>query len=284
VPQKPEPILPEPNIERTRVILAERFGDLALVLLLIAVITMLGGLIPFNLQNPLWLSDTIVTLIAIGPPALAALILLHLGSYYSPGSPTLSFRRTLCCRLAIFAVFGYLLLIPVQLGLSLQLYQTAQLRQQETAASMAQLEDIRRQVQAATSVRQIQDAIPLRGPLSSAGMNWTQPLDDVRQEIRIRISMAQVEGNRPAEHLRAASSSTGPRRGRRRGHGRLTDLNEANSAEVRRWSHSQRALIRISELLLWAAAFALMAQRPSSELPLLVEWTEGLNRPRRPRE
>jgi hypothetical protein len=272
----------ELDLNRQSSILAERFGDLAVVLLLIAAITMIGSLVPFRFDDSTWLIDAIGTLIAIGPLALAALILLHLGSIFSPDSPWLTSRRILCCRLAIFVVVGYLLLIPLQVSTGFQQFQAAQLRQQRATASLAQLEDLRRKVASATSAQQLQDAIPLRGKFSMVGINWTLPLDELRQEMRTRIAMAQVEANRPAEQV-GASSDTGPGRGRRRRRrrGPLRELNETNSAEVRFWTHAQRSLVRVSQLLLWAAAFALMAQRPTSDLPLLVEWTAWLNRPRR---
>ena len=278
-------MLHKPNLDRTRSILAERFGDLAVVLLLLSVITVVGGLLPFRLQDLGWLSDAIAALIATAPLALAALVLLHLGSYYNPDSTSLTFRRTLCTRLAIFVVFGYLLLIPLQLIVGIEEYQGAQLHQQRTAAAQAQLADIRRKVQAATSSRELQESIPVRGPLSAASINWSQPPGDLRQEILTRIVLAQVEGDRPAQQMETSTRTRAGRRGgRRRGRRRLPELTEANSAEVRLWTHAERSLLRGSQLLMCAAAFALMAQRPSSDLPILKEWIMGFGRARRGRK
>jgi hypothetical protein len=107
------PRLSEHRSEPTRQI-ASQFGLLAVCLLMLYALVVLAASLPPRLLDPAWQLKFTQALINNGFLALLGLALVHLAAYVDPSNPHLIRRRNRFAALALVAVLGFLLLIPLQ--------------------------------------------------------------------------------------------------------------------------------------------------------------------------
>jgi len=107
------PRLSEQRSESTRQI-ASQFGLLAVCLLMLYALVVLAASLPPRLLDPAWQLKFTQALINNGFLALLGLALVHLAAYVDPSNPHLIRRRNRFAALALVAVLGFLLLIPLQ--------------------------------------------------------------------------------------------------------------------------------------------------------------------------
>ena len=94
--------------------MASQFGLLAVCLLILYVMVVLAAILPPRLLDPAWQLRFTGALINNGFLALLGVGLLHLAAYLDPANPHLIRRRDNLAALALAAVLGFLLLIPLQ--------------------------------------------------------------------------------------------------------------------------------------------------------------------------
>jgi hypothetical protein len=94
--------------------LATQLGLLAVCLLILYGLVVLGAILPPRLLDPTWQLRFTNALINNGFLALLGLAVLHLAAYLDPANPYLVRRRDNLAALALAAVLGFLLLIPLQ--------------------------------------------------------------------------------------------------------------------------------------------------------------------------
>ena len=228
-------------------ILADRLGFMAIALFVIYIITLLATIFPVRLLDTAWQLRFISACLDSAPIPLVALGLLHLGAYLDPGNPVLQQRRDRVARLAILAVIGFLLIVPLQ---SYAAWRNHALSRTNLARQLTAARDtfdlLQNTITQATSLDNLQarlqatQAPSLGVPIGDSGL----PLPETKQKMLVRLQEVrkQVE-------TRIRASSPG-----------------AIGSLVR-----DSLRVMISSLAL-AIAFAMGAQRKGSEVPLLVEW------------
>ena len=178
---------------------ARALSQAGVALLAVYIVILLGGLWPVQLINPAFQLRVGSQLINSAPIALVGLAMLHLAATLNPGDPFLTARRQRAAALAVAAVLGFLLLIP--------LLATASLRQQQTQAT-AQAAELRRAEAQLTAFRQAlaASATPadleqrfkaLQGPRLDAA-DRLQPMPLLRERVSALLDQlgAQLERRR----------------------------------------------------------------------------------------
>ena len=228
-------------------ILADRLGFMAIALFVIYIITLLAGIVPVRLLDTSWQLRFVSTCLDSAPIPLMALGLLHLSAYLDPDNPVLQKRRDGLARLAILAVLGFLLLVPLQTYAAWRNWSLARAnvaRQlsaatstfdllQETITNASSLDNLRSRLQAIQAPNLGIPFEELDLPLPETKRTMLIRLRGVRQQVeaRIQASTPQATGSMVRDTLRVTISS-----------------------------------------LALAIAFAMGAQRKGGEVPLLVEW------------
>ena len=175
----PDPLQAPPLLLRGR-----NLSVVCQVLFVVFGTIVLGSLFPLAIASPLWQLRVSVALINAAPIPLAALALLHLAAELDPNDPVLQRRHRVCARLAVAAVAGLLLLLPLQTAAGLRQAQqsgnaqTARIRQGERKLA-ALRQAVANAPDNAMLNRQLQE---LDGPvLSPAELN--QPLALLRSQV-----------------------------------------------------------------------------------------------------
>lgn len=228
-------------------ILADRLSFFALALLVLFVAAAGANLLPPAFLNSSWQLRAIRTILDSSFLPLLGLGLLHLAGYLDPQNLALQNRRKLAARLAILAVLGFLLIVPLQL--------TAAWRTVAAANANAS-----RQLARANETFNILRDIIVQAP----SLNDLQERLDNQESRGVQLNLEEkgVSLEQTKQEL-------------------LEQLIVVRDAVIARVSKPDRqsteALARetirvvISALAL-ALAFAAGAQRKGSTVPLLVEW------------
>mgnify|MGYP001806246809 CR=1 FL=1 len=228
-------------------ILADRLSLFSLGLLILYIAAAVAGLLPPAFLNTAWQLKAIRTILDSAFLPLLALGLLHLAAYLDPQNLVLQNRRKLAARLAILAVLGFLLFIPLQV--------TAAWRTVAAANANAS-----RQLARANETFNILRDIIVQAPTLE---DLQQRLDNQQNRgVRLNLEEKGVSLEQTKQEL-------------------LEQLVVVRDAVIARVSKPDRqeteALARetvrvvISSLAL-ALAFSAGAQRKGSTVPLLVEW------------
>jgi hypothetical protein len=233
-------------------------GLLALVFVLLFALQLVGVLLPFEPLDPAWQWRLSTALINGAPLPLLALALLLIAGQLDPVDPVLKQRRRLFSQLAVAAAIGFLLLVPLQLS--------AGLRQQKAAGS-AQVQRIAGAEQRLTKLRQLTAQASsnaelnaglqkLSGPVLGPA-DLAQPLPLLKAQVNAVFDQAQIQINRDRTALPPSSAATA-----------LPEL-----------------LRNGLSCMLLATAFAAFARRAGSDLSLLQQTQQRLQRlgPFRPR-
>ncbi len=173
--------------------MATQLGLLAVCLLILYGLVVLAAILPPRLLDPTWQLRFINALINNGFLALLGLGLLHLAAYLDPANPYLVRRRDNFASLAMAAVLGFLLLIPLQgyavwRGISnANSQQNTQLRQVTGRVSA-----VRDAINKSTSTQDLQGRLQaLRvPPLSPADL--AQPLPVLRKTMLETLERTEI--------------------------------------------------------------------------------------------
>jgi hypothetical protein len=240
--------LPDPRQDPLPLLLAGR--NLAVVCLALFVLfgtIVLGNVFPLAIASPLWQLRVSLALINAAPIPLAALALLHLAAELDPDDPVLQQRHRVCARLAVGAVVGLLLLLPLQTAAALRQFQqsgnaqTARIQQAEL-----KLAALRQAVANAPDNGQLNRQLQeLRGPVLSPA-----DLDQPLARLRSQVGAALDQGEAQIARERIAAPAPG-------GLVFLPDLLRNSVA-----------------CLAEAIGFAALAFRPGQPVSLLDEWRD----------
>lgn len=211
-------------------------------------VNVLAGALPPRLLDPAWQLALIASLIDNASLALVGLGLVHLQAYHAPYNPVIQRRRDRVARLAVFAVLGFLLLVPLQITASLRLAQSIRVADARRAASInADFTVMRQAILAASTSEDLQLRLQRlqRLPAPQLQPGRQSPLEPLRRRLLLSLEKARREG--------------------------LTQLASASRPRFR------ALLIAASRNLVAALAlaigFAAGARSRSSPVPLLREFT-----------
>jgi hypothetical protein len=196
-----------------------RTGHGILALFLVSVIS---AVVPPRLMDPAWQLQISSTLVNNGSLALLGLMLIALASYVNPDQAEIKQRLALLRRLALIAVAGYLLLIPLQ-GIALWrgFHDTSQRLAIQRKGLENRLDSIARIVNQAQSAAEIQESLKkLPGAPQIPPQQLAEPLPQLRQRFsegleltRTRLRASDTKPNADAvqrlikEGLRIATGS-----------------------------------------------------------------------------
>lgn len=173
--------------------MASQFGLLAICLLILYGLVVLAAILPPRLLDPAWQLRFTNALINNGFLALLGLAVLHLAAYLDPANPYLIRRRDNFAALALAAVLGFLLLIPLQgyavwRGVSnANSQQSSQLRQVTGRVSA-----VRDAINKSTSTQDLQGRLQaLRVPPLSAA-DLAQPLPVLRKTMLETLERTEI--------------------------------------------------------------------------------------------
>ncbi|MEB3360972.1 MAG: hypothetical protein VKI42_02475 [Synechococcaceae cyanobacterium] len=217
---------------------------LGLVLIVVYLTKAASVMIPVRLLNSAWQLSTGTTLLNTAVLPLIGLAMLHLAVFLDPLDPVLTRRLRPMAHLAVIAVVGYLLLIPLMgtAGLN-QLRERVGSRDASLTRAGSRLEQLREAVKVATSVPDLESRmIALQGPR-------LEPADRLQPLAQLRIRVNEVLDRVEAELARTKASAPRPNP----------------------WVLLPNIARDSVTSLAFAIAFAGLAQRPGSEFSLLSE-------------
>jgi len=228
-------------------ILADRLAFMAIALFVIYLITLLASILPVRLLDTAWQLRFITASLDSATGPLVALGLLHLAAYLDPDNPTLQRRRSGLARLAILAVIGFLLIVPLQAYAGWQSVATARANAaRRLSAATSTFDLLQETITTATSLDNLQARLQaMQTPsLGIRFENLGLPLPETKRTMlaRLKQEREQVEARIQAPTPKAIEAAT---------------------------RDSLRVMLSSVAL---AIAFAMGAQRKGSDVPLLVEW------------
>ncbi len=233
-------------------ILADRLAFMAMALFAIYLITLLASILPVRLLDTAWQLSFISACLDSATIPLMALGLLHLAAYLDPDNPVLQKRRDDLARLAILAVLGFLLIIPLQAYAGWKSVAVARAnvaRQLSVATGTFDL--LQETISTATSLDNLQARLQaIQTP--SLGIRFEDlglPLPETKRAMLSRLKEVR-------EQVEARIQAPAP---------------QAIEAVAR---DSLRVMLSAFAL---AIAFAMGAQRKGQEVPLLVEWHTAIS-------
>ena len=238
-------------------ILADRLAFMAIALFVTYLITLLSSIVPVRLLDTDWQLRLIAACLDSATIPLVALGLLHLAAYLDPENPVLQKRRDALARLALVAVIGFLLSVPLQAFAGWNSVEAARdnvARQlsvangtfdllQETITTATSLDNLQARLQAIQTPSLGIRFETMGLPLPETKRRMLARLQEVRQEV-----VGRIQAPTP----------------------------KAIASVVR---DSMRVMLSAFAL---AIAFAMGAQRKGQEVPLLVEWHTAISLRGRP--
>ncbi len=233
-------------------ILADRLAFMAIALFVTYLITLLSSILPVRLLDTEWQLRFISACLDSATIPLVALGLLHLAAYLDPENPALQKRRDALARLAVVAVFGFLLIVPLQAfaGWNSVVAARANVARQLSVAN-GTFDLLQETITTATSLDNLQARLQaIQTP--SLGIRFETmglPLPDTKRRMLARLQEVRQE---VASRIQAPTP-------------------KVIEAVVR---DSLRVMLSAFAL---AIAFAMGAQRKGQEVPLLVEWHTAIS-------
>lgn len=187
--------------------LSRQLARAGLGLLVVFLVTLATTLLPLRLMEPAWQLQTSANLINNGSVALLGMLLIALAAWLAPDDNRLRQRNTLVRRLALAAVVGYLLLIPLQtLALWRGINQGKQELSRQRKAAEARIEAIAKAVDTAKTPEELQSQLQgLPGAPSLPRSQMSASMPELRQNFAGALTYAR-------SRLRAAPSEPDPAR------------------------------------------------------------------------
>jgi hypothetical protein len=228
-------------------ILADRLAFMAIALFVIYLITLLASILPIRLLDTAWQLRFITACLDSATIPLLALGLIHLAAYLDPGNPTLQKRRDGVARLAIVAVIGFLLIVPLQTYAGWRSVAVARANvARQLSAATSTFDLLQDTITTATSLDNLQARLQaIQTP--SLGIRFEDqglPLPQTKRTMLARLKQVR-------DQVEARIQAPAP---------------QAIEAAIR---DSLRVILSSFAL---AIAFAMGAQRKGQAVPLLVEW------------
>jgi hypothetical protein len=145
---------------------AEMLADAALGLFLIFVVIVAFDIFPLRIKDPAWMLTFATTVCNTMLFPLAGLLFLHLAAALATPNEPMHARRRYFSRLAILAVLGYLMLIPLIGFANWRGVRSLEARNQADIVRINQNNQrITKEIEAATSAKDLQFRLKsLRGP------------------------------------------------------------------------------------------------------------------------
>lgn len=214
-------------------------------LLAVYIVILLGALWPIQLIQPEFQLKIGSQLINSAPIALIGLAMIHLAATLDAGDPVLRERRRRAAALAVVAVLGFLLLIPLLSVASWrQLHAQARLQRSELRRAESQLKAFRRVLADSKSPAELDRRFQaLQGPRLDAS-DRSQPMPLLRSRVGNLLDQLSTQLERKRNQLPALAP---PRK----------------LPEILRTALGALAL---------AGGFAALARRPGVDVSLLDEY------------
>ena len=232
--------------EHNSPILADRLEVFSLALLVFYVVRVAAAIVPLRPLDTLWQLGAVSALLDSAAIPLMALGFVHLAVYLDPANASLGKRRDSLARLAILVMLGFLLLIPLQAFAAWNSVASVQalVTRQQTATNST-FAQIREAIKAATSLEDLQRRLQSLQTenLDIRFEDLGLPLPETKRRLLIRLNEA---------HQQVKTRITPPP---------SMDI----EAVVR------NSLRVMSASAVYTLAFAIVAQRRGSDIPLLVE-------------
>jgi len=187
--------------------LSRQLSRAGLGLLALFVFSVGTSFLPLRLMEPGWQLRVSSALTNNGSVALLGVLLVAVASWLAPEDDLLLRRNTLLRRLALAAVVGYLLLIPLQtLALWRGVDQGKQRISRERQAVEARLEAISKAVETAQTPAELQRQLQgLPGAPLLPEAQLAEPMPQLRQRMATALELAR-------SRIRATSSEPDPAR------------------------------------------------------------------------
>lgn len=239
-----------PDDDPRQLILAARLKYFSLALFAAYLLTVLSEALPLKLADPGWQLNIVSILVDNAPLPLLGLALAHLASHLVGTSASIHQYRNRVATLAIIPAIGFFLLAPAQLGIGWNAYANANLAQvRQLDLADRRLELLGTNISTATTFDQVQSALRAQQGTQLSGPSLDQPLSSIKTLLQGRINEARQVIRRSRSQLPPPQDPT---------------------PLIRR-------SLRLSLMsLVFAAVYAIGAQRPYSDVPLLLEWTVAL--------
>lgn len=180
--------------------IASQFGVLAVCLLMLYALLVLAASLPPQLLDPGWQLRFMHALINNGFLALLGLALVHLAAYLDPSNPHLIRRRNTFASLALVAVLGFLLLIPLQGYAVWRVISNANSKQSTQLREVTgRIATVREAIKGSSSTNDLQQRLQsLRvTPLSAAQL--AEPLPALRKSMLEMLERTEI---RAADQLK----------------------------------------------------------------------------------
>lgn len=198
--------------------------------------------IPVRLLNPIWQTNAIVTLVDNAFFALIGLLLLELAAWIDRSDSATQKLLQRCSRLAVTAVFGFLLLIPLQIFAAWKSQDLALGNRERTIElTRTRLDALRSRVALARSTSEIEALLKTTQGVQLSQQDRSRPVDDLRQALLSRLDAARRQ---------------------------LPDTRRERSDW--QWSALQRSLRLILMTSATAFGFSVLARREPTQSPLLA--------------
>jgi hypothetical protein len=231
--------------------MAFQVGLLAVCLLILYGLVVLAAILPPRLLDPAWQIRFTNALINNGFLALLGLGLLHLAAYLDPANPHLARRRDNFAALALAAVLGFLLLIPLQgyavwrgIG-NANSQQTSQLRQ-----VTGRLSAVREAINSSTSTQDLQRRLQVLRVPPLGPNDLAQPLPALRKSMLDALERTEI---RAGDQLRGIQPEG-------------------------LWAIIQGSLRVVLSALVLVVGFAAFSQRRGWSMTLLQSWMVKFDR------
>lgn len=232
-------------------VFARRLGAIAIALFVLYTANVLARIIPVRLLLASWQLEFSASLIDAAPIALLGLILVHLAAYVDPSSPIIKERKQRISRMAMAAVLGFLLLIPLNVyAVWTGLGNLQATRSSVEVDAVRRIDKFRQIVSSATTPEDLQQRLESIGVPGLRPSDFRQPLPRLKQLLLENLDKAQ--GNLEAKKTGAGDV-----------------LREGL------WSLIQSVLKLVVASLALALAFAAGAQGRNSDISLLESWQGG---------
>ncbi|MFM9046229.1 MAG: HpsJ family protein [Cyanobium sp.] len=224
--------------------MGSQLGLIGVSLLFLYIGSILVLILPLQILNPAWQLKFISTLINASSVGLVGLALVRLAAYVDPGNDRLRDRRDALAAWACAAAIGFLLLIPLQGHAAWKAWSKADVtRNTQLTTSERKVRDLRQAISSATSTEQLQrnlQALRAR-PLPPSALST--PLPRLQQQLldtlqRSEVVVKERYGSIPPENV---------------------------------WTLIQNTVRNILSALVFAIAFAALAQRPGVDLSFFHE-------------
>ena len=246
------PRLSEQRSEPTRQI-ASQFGLLAVCLLMLYALVVLAASLPPRLLDPAWQLRFTQALINNGFLALLGLALVHLAAYVDPSNPHLIRRRNRFAALALVAVLGFLLLIPLQGYAVWRAISTANSNQSTQLREVkGRIAAVREAIKGSSSTNDLQQRLQnLRvAPLGAAQL--AQPLPALRKTMLETLERTEI---RAADQLKGVPPQS-------------------------LWQIIQGSIRAVLSSLVLAVGFAAFTKRREGSMTMLQSWQAAFQRSR----